>query len=282
MSISFFCKKVIAKISFIFGGNIFYLEKLNKKSNNQYIRIINYHFSPKNEMGNFEKQIKWFLKYFTPCNMEDFEMFLGGKKTFSEKPGILFTFDDGFLENYEVAVPLLNKYGIKGVYMVSPGLIGAKQHISENGCHDYIGRDELVEMINGGSAIGCHTYDHHRMNKGDTEEVLYKQVVQAKKDLEKALEHEINLFCWCGGEESTYTKEAASMIRRAGYKYSMMTNSAPIFPNSNPFQLDRINVETSWPISLVSFQVSGLMDLKLKKKRERVHQLTEANCEKNY
>ena len=65
----------------------------------------------------------------------------------------------------------------------------------------------------------------------------------------------------------------ARLIRQH-YRYGMMTNSFPITPETDPYQLDRSNVEASWPMSLVKFQIGGFLDRKLKPKRERVHQLT--------
>ena len=85
---------------------------------------------------------------------------------------------------------------------------------------------------------------------------------------------EINLFCWCGGEEETYTQKAAELIRSAGYTYAFMTNSEVIRPDTNRFQMDRSNIEASWPISLVKFQICGLMDYRFSGKRRRVHKLT--------
>lgn len=255
------------------------LRRLNRACGNNYIRIVNYHFSPREESAQFEAQVEWFLSRFENCDLEKLEAFLNGSYTFARKPGILFTFDDGFLENYEVAHPILKKHHATGWYMVSAGLLGSRQHVSENGCHDYMTADHLREILADGGVIGCHTYSHHRMNAADTPAVLHHEIVEAKQVLEAATGTEIPIFCWCGGEEDTYTKAAAEMIRTAGFRYGFMTNSTIVLPQTDRFQLDRNNVESGWSLALVKFQVSGLIDFKLRKKRERVHRLTAAEKE---
>lgn len=275
MNMSFKIKLIIAKIFDIFGMNLLLSKFINLKYKNNYIRLVNYHFSPVAEKENFEKQVQWFLKEYENCDYKKFCDFLDGKYKFSKKPGIMFTFDDGFLENYEVAYPMLKKYNATGYYMVSSGLIGATNHVNEVGVvHDYMGEEALKEMLRDGHVIGCHTFSHHRMNINDSEEVLKHEIIESKQKLENILGEEIQIFCWCGGEEHTYTKAAADVIRNAGYKYGFMTNSSPLTVNTNRFQIDRVNVEASWPMSLVRFQVSGFIDYKLRKKRNRVQTLT--------
>ena len=171
MSKGFIIKSAIAKVLDIFGINLLAIKIINKKYKNNYIRLVNYHFSPVRDKENFEKQVQWFLKKYENCDYKKFCDFLDGKYKFSKKPGIMFTFDDGFLENYEVAYPILKKYNATGYYMVAAGLIGATNHVNEVGVvHDYMGKEVLKEMIQNGHIVGCHTFSHHRMNIADTEE----------------------------------------------------------------------------------------------------------------
>ncbi len=250
------------------------LKRLNRKYANNYIRIVNYHTSPEAERHLFQNQVEWFLERFENCDMEKMASFLRGESVFREKPGIIFTFDDGFLENYQVAHQVLKEQNATGWYMVSSGFVGQQNHQSHNGCHDYMTAEQLRTILADGGVIGCHTYSHHRMDINDTEEILFHEIVEAKSQLQKLTGTEINLFCWCGGEEETYTQKAAELIRSAGYTYAFMTNSEVIRPDTNRFQMDRSNIEASWPISLVKFQICGLMDYRFSGKRRRVHKLT--------
>ena len=271
MQLGFTIKKILAVFFEVTGLNSLMLSLLNRKYGNNYIRIVNYHSVPEKYHSQFEGQILWFLKHFECCDKEKLVRFLSGELRFSEKPGVIFTFDDGFLDNYTVVYPVLKKLGAVGMFMVSPDLIGKSHAGTQN--MDYMSASQIRELAKEHHEICSHTSSHHRMNSSDTSEVLKYEIVRSREEIETFLAQKIDIFCWCGGEEDTYTPEAASLIRQH-YRYGMMTNSFPITPDTDPYQLDRSNIEASWPMPLVKFQITGFLDWKLKTKRERVHQLT--------
>jgi len=88
------------------------------------------------------------------------------------------------------------------------------------------------------------------------------------------LECGVPVFCWVGGEEDAYTSEVATLISRAGFAHSFMTNSQVIRPAADPLQLQRTNIEADYPLWLTRFQLSGFMDLLYMSKRRRVNRLT--------
>ena len=258
-------KKRIAKVFDAFYISDIVLSLLNITLNNNYVRIINYHNIQKKNVSNFEKHVKWYKDHFEDCDYIKLVNFLQKKYCFKNKPGIMITFDDGFAGNYYSAYPILQKHGFTGYYFVSTGLVG------QNG---YMDSMQLKEMINNNHIVGCHTYTHHRMDINDDKETLSKEILQAKIDLENMLNNQIDFFCWVGGEEKTYTRDAAAFIRDSGYKYALMTNSEPVRCYSDPLQMQRTNINDDWDLSLVKFQLSGIIDLKYKKKCKRIKKLT--------
>ena len=77
---------------------------------------------------------------------------------------ISFTFDDFPRSAYLVGGAILNKYGAKGTYYASLGLMG-KEHASSS----IVSLEELRELVNDGHELGCHTYDHIDAWEGDPE-----------------------------------------------------------------------------------------------------------------
>lgn len=66
----------------------------------------------------FERQLQFFKENFSVVTMQDVIEAIQGK-SLPEK-SLLLTFDDGYIDNYTVAMPLLKKYGMQGSFFI-PG-----------------------------------------------------------------------------------------------------------------------------------------------------------------
>src|SRR5512141_2014422 len=64
---------------------------------------------------------------------------------------VLFTFDDGNLDNYTNAFPIMQKYGFTGVLYLVNNYIGADQ---------YMNKDQILEMVAAGWEVGSHSMNH--------------------------------------------------------------------------------------------------------------------------
>lgn len=70
----------------------------------------------------FEEQIQFLLKNYRPLKAAD--LYTPGV---SVECGFLITFDDGFRNNYQYAMPILKKYGIQGCFFITTNLIGTRE-----------------------------------------------------------------------------------------------------------------------------------------------------------
>ena len=71
------------------------------------------------EYDLFEKQLQFFKKNFTVVTMEEVIRAVNEKNELPEN-ALLLTFDDGYIDNFTVALPLLRKYGMQGSFFI-PG-----------------------------------------------------------------------------------------------------------------------------------------------------------------
>lgn len=147
---------------FYFTGLCFWLKFLLR--NRSILVILNYHnFSRYNNFrikrGNilesdyaehFEKQIKFIKKHFNFCYPESF--FNGSRK---RGLNILITFDDGYMDNYEIALPVLEKYEAATIFFLTTNYIGTNRWlwhdkvrylISKNILDSNMGETKLKEM----------------------------------------------------------------------------------------------------------------------------------------
>ena len=247
-----------------------------------YIRVVNYHSTNKIDITNFEKQLKFFRLKYKNTSFNELELFIKTKKWNKQKPGIIISFDDGFRTNFDYAKPLLEKYNFTGYFFIPSDFIFENKETQDNYMFknntkkegDYIdGRysmtwEEVIELSKN-HIIGSHTKTHYRFKEKDTDDILYEQIVKSKENIENKLNATVDSFAWVGGEFHTYTPKAFELIKKT-YKYSFMTNTFPVLPNSSPFFIERTNIESYNPIHLVKFQLSGLMDLYYYRKRKKL------------
>ena len=81
-----------------------------------------------------------------------------------------------------------------------------------------------------------------------------------------------------GGEEWSYSQEAAERIRAVGFGFSFMTNNAVIRPGAELLQVHRTNVEAHFDPALMRLCLSGFYDVLYLPKRRRVNRLTAARA----
>ena len=67
------------------------------------------------DVKSFENQIKYLTSKFNILNPFEIRKTIEEEKSFSNKDCWL-TFDDGYIDHYEYALPILNKYNIKGTF----------------------------------------------------------------------------------------------------------------------------------------------------------------------
>lgn len=251
---------------------------------NKYIRSVYYHDTPPKYGDNLESHFRFYGENFSPVSYSDFLQFLEEGTWPKKNPGLLISFDDGLRSNFDIAYPLLEKYGFVGWFFVPTGFIGldsprdlrwAERHcIADHEKRDdgriAMSWDEIRELDMNGHVVGCHTQNHRRMGESPGAEQIVREVVQAKETLEEGLGHEVSTFSWVGGEEWTYNPEVIRVVRTSGFQYCFTSLVAPILPRSNPFHLHRTGVNSRAPIDVITFQLSGLIDILYTPVRRRV------------
>jgi len=89
-------------------------------------------------------------------------------------------FDDAFLNQYDVALPVLLEHDFKATFGVITGSIG-KGH----GLWEYMDENELKELAKHGMDIACHTRTHPDLTDNLTDEQLREEIIDSKKHLEE-------------------------------------------------------------------------------------------------
>lgn len=253
----------------------------------RFMRAINYHGTPAEQAESLDRQLAYLARHFRGVNLAELEAFLATGAWPHDKPGLMVTFDDGLRSNLEVAVPLLEKHGFVGWFFAPVAFIDAasaeqadfaRRASIRPGDVPHDGRvamswDEL-RALHGRHVVGCHTMTHRRLHAKVPLEEMRHEVVDARTEIERRMGCEIPVFCWVGGEEENYSRDAARLVREAGFRVGFMTSSGPVLAGNDPLQVQRTNLECDWAVHLVAFQLCGSMDLLHAARRKRVNALT--------
>ena len=65
--------------------------------------------------GMFRRQMEVIARHYNPVSLDEVLAFVQGQTQMPPKP-VVVTFDDGYADNFEVAAPILNEFGIPAVF----------------------------------------------------------------------------------------------------------------------------------------------------------------------
>ena len=147
---------------------------------------------------------------------------------------VAITFDDGYLDNYRYAFPLLRELGFPAAFFVNPDEVGKE---------GFMTWDMLREMAAvPGIEIGSHALEHKPLADMPEKEA-WISLVASKKMLEEKLGREVKAISYpCG----SFSENILGMARGAGYQYGCAASHVhdPRFVG-NPFLLRRVKISDS-------------------------------------
>ena len=174
------------------------------------IPVLVYH-SINNDKSNLSLDVDYFEKQINFLKKSGFQTTSFDRINENKKKQILITFDDGYKDICQFALPILKKYNFKATCFLVSNLIGKKNNW-DSLRDDFISKDlmnvdDIKEWIKNGMSIGSHSHNHDdltRLNKLDLE----KDIDYSKKTLEDKFGHQIDDFCYPFGRVNELVHEA--------------------------------------------------------------------------
>jgi peptidoglycan/xylan/chitin deacetylase (PgdA/CDA1 family) len=199
-----------------------------------------------------------------------------GKEEKPGQPSVVLTFDDGHLDNWVFAFPLLRKYGMKATIFVITSWMGegekrslwdpdgpegdlppilrhkeVKRRAADGDITIALNWEEALAMEASGLVdIQSHTHFHRHyfLPRGrgvqldlSKRDFLQEDLVRSKELIEKRLRKKCRFLSWPWGE---YDEEARALALNLGFEGQVTTEKGVNYPGSDVMAIKRVVTKT--------------------------------------
>ncbi|MCJ2378616.1 polysaccharide deacetylase family protein [Vibrio sp. ZSDZ34] len=221
----------------------------------QEMPVIMYHRFIKDESGKgvhgtylhidmFEKHLKLLKRMgFASLTFEDLQDGHLIRRLEAGKRYTMITVDDGYIDNLELMLPVLQKYGFKAVVYAVTGETFNRWDVENPSNPEksvpLMNAEQLKQLADSDHVeIGGHTLSHPRLSKLSDEQ-QFKEIVENKESLESILGKPVISFAYPFGDHNQASKR---IVQDAGYQFAVATDSGPLKFHQDPYQIRRIAI----------------------------------------
>jgi len=251
--------------------------------------VVAVHETPQSLAANFREQLEWVSRHFTISNLNSFTEIWRKPETHADsKPPILFTFDDGRESNYQIAAPLLESFGGRGVFFIVPAFAECPPaaaldfYRSKINPHSRSGDEkwedwkpmspaQIADLSARGHAVGNHTFSHARL-AGLPAEDLEREIGESARKLASWTHQPVECFAWTFGWDSIDANAFRIMQRHHRFCFAPCAGTIDR-QNRDSSLFWRREIEVTYAPAEYRFLYSGLVDPWWSRRRRRLQKV---------
>ncbi len=184
----------------------------------------------------------WSLKAagYRVVSLKEILEFAGG----TEKRGrfACLTFDDGYMDFYDNAFPVLKKYGYPSTVFMVSGLAGrvnlwdSAKYKNGYGKRPLLDWQKAKELSAGGVTFGAHTMTHPHLTRIPAAR-MKDEILDSKLEIEDRTGSPVDFFCYPYGD---YNKDVMREVREAGFLGATSSKRGFVLRGDDFFKLKRM------------------------------------------
>lgn len=229
---------------------------------------------------NFIQHLDWLGERFDFVSLEETrEAQISGTRS---RATVHITFDDGYSENWLVALPELVRRGIPTTYFVSTHYIESGEPFPHDVAAGAPLRPntlaEIQSMVEVGITIGAHSHTHVDFGQDLSDATLRREISDVRKKLQDWTGQPIYYFAFPYGLPSNVSQRAIDIVFESGFLAFVSAAGGFNFPGGDHRHLQRIHADpgmaalTNWltydprktmrgsPIQYSSEKLESLLD----------------------
>ncbi|MBF0187856.1 MAG: polysaccharide deacetylase family protein [Magnetococcales bacterium] len=210
----------------------------------------------------FRRQMEIVTKTRHPVSLMEIVNWVRGGPT-PPKGAVAVTFDDGFLDVYERAAPIMADLKIPGTAFICSDLADQKEASADASFvagGPFMTWDQIRELHQAGWTIGSHALNHPPLSSLDPEDSR-RQIQESRKSIEHNLGTPCETIAYPYGTPGTVSDREGLLSEEAGYLAAFMNTNGLPKPQEKPFFLPRTKVLGSDSAFVFHSSLSGAMDL---------------------
>ena len=183
-----------------------------------------------------EESFRWQLGYlrrngYESLALADLIAYLANGRPLPEGRRVVITFDDGYRDNYELALPILKEYGFTATFFLVTEPI-------DRGSPEFLTWQQVKEMHAEGMQFGAHSYTHPDLRDQPVDYVIW-QVVGSREAIEARIEEPARFFAYPSG---AYDDQVIAVLKSAGFWGAMSTSFGCKHSSDDVWTLARVRV----------------------------------------
>jgi peptidoglycan/xylan/chitin deacetylase (PgdA/CDA1 family) len=166
--------------------------------------------------STLRRQLAWLRLRRRPLLSLDDYMAFRERNELPPPNAVILTFDDGYADNAEVALPLLQEHGATAtVYVITSAVGGSNTwDVGALAGRPVLSWEQIRQLLRGGLGIGAHTVTHPRLNEIGPAEAG-REIALSREVLERELGAPILHFAYPYGRTSPAIQE---LVERLGFR----------------------------------------------------------------
>jgi len=222
------------------------------------ISVLLYHSVAKNnwyasvDPEVFEKQMAYLKAHYHVVNLDNIVSYVKGEGELADK-SVAITFDDGYLDNFENAWPILKKHGLPFTVFLTTDLA---DNSGMNNGWQRLNWQQIKELASSGVEIGGHAQHHRDLDKLSAIE-LNEEIINCQKDFIEQLGQPAKHFSYPGGK---FNETVIRAVQANGFVSACVAKNGLVEKGDDAYQIKRVWVHRQMSFFAFKARLTKVID----------------------